>query len=63
MEDRVAALALIPLNARMGCVHVVLNYGTNNNDFTDVSLSDEDVRRRQIGSGLVLASRFFYAAT
>ncbi|KAJ9137332.1 Integral membrane protein [Pleurostoma richardsiae] len=63
MEDRVAALALIPLYARMGCVHVVLNYGTNNNDFTDVSLSDEDVRRRQIGSGLVLASRFFYAAT
>ena len=62
-EDRVAALALIPLYARMGCVHVVLTYGTNNVDLSGVTLSDEDLRRREIGSGVVLASRFFYAAT
>ncbi|KAJ0379050.1 hypothetical protein COL26b_002831 [Colletotrichum chrysophilum] len=60
-EDKVAALALIPLWLRMVCVHFVLLYGTNNSQFD--GLSPEDEHRRQIASGLVLASRIFYAAT
>lgn len=62
-EDKMAALAIIPLFMRMACVHVVLVYGTNNADFSGVELSDEDIRKKQIASGLVLASRIFYAAT
>ena len=64
-EDRVAALALIPMYLRMACVHVVLLYGTNNANFADaeITLTPEDIRHREIASGLVLASRIFYAAT
>ncbi|KAF7562492.1 hypothetical protein G7046_g1635 [Stylonectria norvegica] len=62
-EDRIAALALIPLYLRMGCVHYILLHGTNNADFEGVELSEEDLRRKSIASGLVLASRIFYAAT
>ncbi|KAH7238552.1 hypothetical protein BKA59DRAFT_531214 [Fusarium tricinctum] len=62
-EDRVAALALIPLYARMACVHYILIYGTNNAQFDGVELTAEQLRQKAIGSGLVLASRIFYAAT
>ncbi|UPK96001.1 hypothetical protein LCI18_006936 [Fusarium solani-melongenae] len=62
-EDRVAALALIPLYARMACVHYILIYGTNNAQFDGVELTDEQIRQKTIASGLVLASRVFYAAT
>ena len=62
-EDRIAALALIPLYLRMGCVHYILLYGTNNADFSGVELTPEQLRRKEIASGLVLASRIFYAAT
>lgn len=62
-EDRVAALALIPLYARMACVHYILIYGTNNAQFNGVELTDQQLRQKSIGSGLVLASRIFYAAT
>ncbi|KAK4231255.1 hypothetical protein QBC38DRAFT_440026 [Podospora fimiseda] len=62
-EDKMAALALIPLFARMGCVHIILIYGTNNAQLAGVELSDEELRRRRIGSGLVLLSRVLYAAT
>ncbi|KAM5348206.1 hypothetical protein ACJ41O_008030 [Fusarium nematophilum] len=62
-EDRVAALALIPLYMRMGCVHYILLYGTNNAQFDGIELTDEQLRRKTIASGLVLASRVFYAAT
>jgi hypothetical protein len=61
-EDKVAALALIPLYLRMGCIHFVLIYGTNNALFLE-ELDAETLRRKQIASGLVLASRIFYAAT
>lgn len=63
VEDRVAALALIPLYLRMGCVHVILIYGTNNAQLADANLSDDDIRKKSIASGLVLLSRIFYAAT
>lgn len=56
-----AAMAIIPLYLRMGCVHVILIYGTNNAHFTE--LTDEEIRMRSIASGLVLASRVLYAAT
>ncbi|KAK3318323.1 hypothetical protein B0H66DRAFT_602918 [Apodospora peruviana] len=62
-EDRVAALALIPLFMRMGCVHFILLYGTNNAQLADADLSDEDLHRKSIASGLVLLSRILYAAT
>ncbi|KAI1470787.1 uncharacterized protein F4812DRAFT_278558 [Daldinia caldariorum] len=60
-EDKTAALAIIPLYLRMGCVHIILLYGTNNAHFTE--LTDEDIHKKSIASGLVLASRIFYAAT
>lgn len=62
-EDKVAALALIPLYLRMGCVQVVLQYGTNNADFQGVVLTEKQLHDKQIASGVVLAARFFYAAT
>lgn len=62
-EDKMAFLCLIPLYARMGCVHIVLIYGTNNVDFSAGPPGDEELRKRVIGSGLVLASRIFYSAT
>ncbi|EGY14007.1 uncharacterized protein VDAG_00689 [Verticillium dahliae VdLs.17] len=62
-EDKVVSLALIPMYLRMGCVHFILLYGTNNADFTGVTLSEKQHRQRQIASGLVLASRLLYAAT
>jgi hypothetical protein len=61
MEDRLAFACLIPLFIRMGLVHVILLYGTNNTITT--GLSDDQIRKRVIGSRLVLASRIFYAAT
>ncbi|GAO16832.1 uncharacterized protein UV8b_01103 [Ustilaginoidea virens] len=63
VEDKIAALAVIPLNLRMVCVHYVLSYGTNNADFAAAELSSEQLRQKAIASGLVLLSRFFYAAT
>lgn len=62
-EDETAALALVPLFMRMGCVHVILIYGTNNARLADAGLSDEHLRRKSIASGLVLLSRVLYAAT
>jgi hypothetical protein len=59
-EDRVMLLGIVPLVGRMAFIHVVLVYGTNNVDLS-VGLSDEDVRRRAIGSRLVLGARIFYA--
>ncbi|KAF2458565.1 hypothetical protein BDY21DRAFT_274924, partial [Lineolata rhizophorae] len=58
-EDKVMALSIIPLLARMGFIHVVLIYGTNNVDASGLSL--EDIEHRRLGSRLVLAGRIFYA--
>ncbi|RFU77850.1 integral membrane [Trichoderma arundinaceum] len=62
-EDKFAAVALIPLFLRMGCVHFILINGTNNTDFTGVTLTPDELRKRSIASGLVLLSRILYAAT
>jgi hypothetical protein len=58
-EDKVMALSLIPLLARMGLVHVILMYGTNN--VRSENLTPYEIYLRQIGSKLVLASRINYA--
>ena len=62
-EDKVAAAAIIPLYLRMGCVHVILSHGTNNADFSGADLTDSELHNKAVASGLVLASRIFYAAT
>lgn len=62
-EDKVAALALVPLYLRMGAVHVVLMYGTNNAQLAGAHLTDEELHDKSIASGLVLLSRILYAAT
>lgn len=59
-EDLVMALAIVPLFARMGLVHVVLRFGTNNQIAND--LTNDEIWQRSVGSKLVLPSRIFYAA-
>ncbi|EHK22235.1 uncharacterized protein TRIVIDRAFT_54271 [Trichoderma virens Gv29-8] len=62
-EDKFAAVALIPLFLRMGCIHFILVNGTNNADFTGVTLTPEELHKKSVASGLVLLSRILYAAT
>ncbi|CAO2655645.1 Nn.00g044480.m01.CDS01 [Neocucurbitaria sp. VM-36] len=59
-EDKIMAWSVLPLLARMGFVHVVLIYGTNNVDLTGL-VDPVKIRRREIGSQMVLAARIFYA--
>lgn len=63
IEDKIAALAVIPLVLRMVCVHFILIYGTNNADFSGLDLTAVQLHHKSVASGLVLLSRFFYAAT
>lgn len=60
-EDWIMFLALVPLFARMGFVHVVLVYGTNNVATVGINYTEEEIRHRELGSKLVLAARIFYA--
>ena len=62
-EDKTAALALVPLLLRMGCVHFILLHGTNNADFSHHPLSEEEIKKKTIASGLVMLSRVLYALT
>ncbi|KAH8730786.1 hypothetical protein GQ44DRAFT_699850 [Phaeosphaeriaceae sp. PMI808] len=59
-EDKIMACSIIPLLARMGCIHVVLIYGTNNVDVNEIT-DPVKIRHRQIGSQCVMAARIFYA--
>ncbi|KAI9674230.1 MAG: hypothetical protein M1817_002048 [Caeruleum heppii] len=59
-EDKIMALAIIPLFLRMGMVHVVLHWGTNNT--VTAGLTPLQIHHREIGSGMVLGSRVMYAA-
>lgn len=59
-EDWIMMYSIIPLMIRMGLVHVVLIWGTNN--IQAQGLTSEEIRHREIGSQLVLAARIFYAA-
>lgn len=66
LEDRIAALFLIPLFLRTIVIHVVLLFGTNNILVSDVDgalrFSEEEIHRRSIGSGLVLLTRMLHPA-
>ncbi|KAF2966368.1 hypothetical protein GQX73_g7238 [Xylaria multiplex] len=55
-EDRTVTFAAVPLFIRMGLVHVVLLWGTNNAQFT-WPLTETQRRHKSIASGLVIASR------
>jgi hypothetical protein len=46
-----------------GCVHFILTHGTNNADFTGVTLTPDEIHKKSVASGLVLLSRILYAAT
>lgn len=63
LEDRMAALTLIPMFLRMGCVHYILLHGTNNINMDSLTMTEAEARHRRIASGLVLLSRILYAAT
>ncbi|PNP40712.1 hypothetical protein TGAMA5MH_07419 [Trichoderma gamsii] len=63
IEDKITALALLPLYMRMACTHVVLLYGTNNIDLAGTDLFSQEIERRVIGSKVVLAGRILHAAT
>lgn len=54
-------LATIPLLIRMGIIHVVLLYGTNNIDISG-GFTETQLHHRETGAKLVLAARIFYAA-
>lgn len=58
-EDKIMAVSVIPLLIRMGLVHVVLIYGTNNTNAD--GLTSVQIHHREIGSKLVLGARIFYA--
>lgn len=58
-EDLVMMGSILPLFIRMGFVHVVLIWGTNN--VVTAGLSPLDIQQRELGSRLVLAARIFYA--
>ncbi|KAK4101140.1 hypothetical protein N658DRAFT_486193 [Parathielavia hyrcaniae] len=63
VEDRIAALALIPLLLRMAFVHPILVYGTNNVLLDDpLQLSSTKIDHRSIASRLVLVSRILHPA-
>ncbi|KAK3314326.1 hypothetical protein B0H66DRAFT_376388 [Apodospora peruviana] len=66
-EDKIAAIALIPLYVRMACVHAILVYGTNNIEVTDedgtLRFTEDEMHRRSVASGLVLLTRILYPAT
>ncbi|KEF52279.1 uncharacterized protein A1O9_11519 [Exophiala aquamarina CBS 119918] len=60
LEDKIMFYSTIPLLIRMGLVHVILIWGTNNTVIQ--GLTPTEIRHREIGSKLVLAARIFYAA-
>ncbi|KAL1635728.1 hypothetical protein SLS58_010091 [Diplodia intermedia] len=60
-EDKVMALSILPLFVRMGLVHVILIYGTNNVDTSNLT-DPRHIWMREVGSKLVLCSRICYAA-
>ncbi|KAG7284848.1 hypothetical protein NEMBOFW57_009463 [Staphylotrichum longicolle] len=62
-EDKVAALALIPLFLRIAFVHPILLYGTNNVLIDDtLALTPTDIDYRSIASRLVFVSCILYLA-
>lgn len=64
IDDLWMAMSLVPLIIRLGVIHVVLVYGTNNFENRESAIKNMttvDINRRVLGSKLILASRIFYA--
>ncbi|KIW10449.1 hypothetical protein PV08_11413 [Exophiala spinifera] len=59
-EDWIMLGSMIPLMIRMGFVHVILIWGTNNTKTQ--GLTDMQIHHREVGSRLVLVARISYAA-
>lgn len=60
VEDVIIGLSVPVVIARTTLIAYVLNYGTNNVAEEDLT-GAEDIRRREIGSQLVLCTRVLYA--
>jgi hypothetical protein len=58
VEDKIMCWSIIPLMIRMGIVHVVLIWGTNNT--TTEGLTRLEIMHKGTGSKLVLAARIIY---
>ena len=56
-EDKIMFYSIIPLMIRMGLVHVILIWGTNNT--TTDTLTATQILHRKTGSKLVLVARIF----
>ena len=64
MDDVWMGISLVPLIVRLGVVHVVLAYGTNNIDRKASpveDMSEVEIKQRITGSKMILAARIFYA--
>lgn len=59
IEDVIILLSILILVARMVLANIVLKYGTNNVDAASLA-GEADIRRRVIGSQLVLICRLLY---
>lgn len=60
VEDVIIGLSVPVIIARTALIVYVLHYGTNNVAESDLT-GDADIRRREIGSKLVLCTRILYA--
>lgn len=61
-DDIWMGVSLGPLLVRLGLVHIVLSYGTNNINYESIGgLNPTEVQRRVVGSKLILLSRISYA--
>ncbi|KAF2735303.1 hypothetical protein EJ04DRAFT_563479 [Polyplosphaeria fusca] len=58
-EDKIMAMSMIPLMARIALVHVVLIWGTNNVNVQGL-IDPNEIHHREIGSKVVLAARISY---
>lgn len=58
-DDKWMAASAVPLLIRVGLIHTVLTLGTNNVDTR--GMGEEEIRRRVLGSELVLLARVMYA--
>lgn len=58
-DDKWMAASAVPLIIRVGLIHAVLTLGTNNADTR--GMGEEEIKRRELGSELVLLGRVMYA--
>lgn len=60
VEDTIMALSILILVARMILVSLILYDGTNNVELS-LFMDEAEIRRREVGSQLVLVTRMLYA--